>query len=75
MEIACYDNKNPEEQLGYEATGDCALSKASDVTGLVEVLVGWLVTFLKSQPVGVFFWLATGWLQKILLNRLTTLTN
>jgi len=28
---------------------------ASDVTGLVEVLVGWLATLPKSQPVGAFF--------------------
>jgi hypothetical protein len=28
---------------------------ASDVTGLVEVLVGWLATSAKSQPVGAFF--------------------
>ena len=27
----------------------------SDVTGLVEVLVGWLATLPKSQPVGAFF--------------------
>jgi hypothetical protein len=27
----------------------------SDVTGLVEILVGWLATFLKRQPVGAFF--------------------
>ena len=27
----------------------------SDFTGLVEVLVGWLVTLPKSQPVGAFF--------------------
>jgi len=27
----------------------------SDVTGLVEVLVGWLATLPKSQPVGAFY--------------------
>lgn len=27
----------------------------SDVTGLVEILVGWLAAFPKQQPVGAFF--------------------
>jgi hypothetical protein len=50
--------------------------ETSDVTGLVEVLVGWLVGNPSKIATGwSFFWLAIGWLQKILFNRLTTLTN
>ena len=37
----------------------------SDVTGLVEVLVGWLATLPKSQPVGAFFDLQLAGYKKI----------
>jgi hypothetical protein len=33
----------------------CTLPDTSDITGLVEVLVSWLATLVKSQPVGAFF--------------------
>ena len=45
----------------------------SDVTGLVEVLVGWLVGNLCKTATGWnFFWLVIGWLPEILLNWLNS---
>jgi hypothetical protein len=46
--------------------------RASDVTGLVRLLVGWLESALKSQPVRSFDWLAAGWFQSYLINRVTS---
>ena len=37
------------------------LLEASDVTGLVRLLVGWLEKLQKSQPVQSFDWLPAGW--------------
>ena len=50
--------------------------KFSSVMSLVWLKFGWLVGNPSKIATGwSFFWLAIGWLQKILLNRLTTLTN
>jgi hypothetical protein len=45
---------------------------SSDVIGLVGLLVGPVGKSRKSQPVMSIDWLATGWLMKLLIDRLTS---
>ena len=58
--------------LFKQRRGEVKITEVSDVIGLVGLLVGPVGKSRKSQPVMSINWLATGWLIKLLINRLTS---